>query len=303
MTLDVAAGHYWIDRAQYSVNAKVTETHISWLIKWFGANTLLEDILTADVQALIAKRRTQVAPATVNRHSTELLRRIFKRAEKVYNIKPANPPDWPELILPEPKERIRELSANEEMRLMLAIREDYRPVLAFSLLTGLRQNEVLQLKWSQIDQQQGVMRIWVKGGYWRQIKIAASMWTILAPLRDHHQEYVFTYVLQSKRKKLPKGTRIPICKDSLKRVWKYALKEAKIEDYTWHDNRHTALTILVRTTGSLKTAQILAGHSDISTTARYAHATKDDVADALDQVARRAVDINHRRTLNFNWIA
>ncbi len=74
------------------------------------------------------------------------------------------------------------------------------------------------------------------------------------------------------------------------------MRDAGIEDYTWHDNRHTALTRIVRETGSLKTAQMLAGHSNIPTTARYAHATKDDVADALDQVARRAVDTNPRKS-------
>jgi site-specific recombinase XerD len=53
-------------------------------------------------------------------------------------------------------------------------------------------------------------------------------------------------------------------------------------DYRFHDNRHTAATGILRATGNLKAVQKLLRHSDVSTTAKYAHAMIDDVRDAME---------------------
>jgi site-specific recombinase XerC len=53
-------------------------------------------------------------------------------------------------------------------------------------------------------------------------------------------------------------------------------------DYRFHDNRHTAATSILRATGNLKAVQKLLRHSDVSTTAKYAHALIDDVRDAME---------------------
>ena len=60
--------------------------------------------------------------------------------------------------------------------------------------------------------------------------------------------------------------------------WKQVLKEAKVKNYRWHDNRHTFCSRLVQAGKSLKVVQELAGHRDIKMKARYAH---------LDQGSKR----------------
>jgi site-specific recombinase XerD len=54
-----------------------------------------------------------------------------------------------------------------------------------------------------------------------------------------------------------------------------AMKEAQIDDYVWHCNRHTFCSWLAIAGVPLKTIQELAGHKTISITAQYAHLCPD----------------------------
>ena len=56
---------------------------------------------------------------------------------------------------------------------------------------------------------------------------------------------------------------------------------AKLSDCRFHNNRHTAATGILRATGNVKAVQHLR-YSDVSTTAKYAHAFIDDVRDAME---------------------
>jgi integrase len=53
-----------------------------------------------------------------------------------------------------------------------------------------------------------------------------------------------------------------------------------------HDLRHTFATRLARESGNLVDVAHVLGHSQISTTMRYAHAIPDRVAEAMDNLAR-----------------
>ena len=78
---------------------------------------------------------------------------------------------------------------------------------------------------------------------------------------------------------------------AMHRWWKHTLDEAGVDDYTMHQARHTAITELVRDTGNLKLAQLLAGHASIQTTADiYAHLDVADLAEALKIVAERRAE-------------
>lgn len=69
--------------------------------------------------------------------------------------------------------------------------------------------------------------------------------------------------------------------------WRKALEDAGIEDYRFHDNRHTAATRNLRSSGNLKGVSKLLGHSNVQTTARYAHALEE--AMRAVSIARSAV--------------
>ena len=54
-------------------------------------------------------------------------------------------------MLPEPRERIRELHDDEAERLYEATRADYGPFFAFARATGLRLRECVTLRWSEVN--------------------------------------------------------------------------------------------------------------------------------------------------------
>ena len=63
-----------------------------------------------------------------------------------------------------------------------------------------------------------------------------------------------------------------------------ALREAKITDYTWHNNRHTFCSWLAIAGVSTKEIQVLAGHKTITMAARYAHLSPEATASASERL-------------------
>jgi integrase len=64
-----------------------------------------------------------------------------------------------------------------------------------------------------------------------------------------------------------------------------ACKLARIEDFHWHDLRHTFASRLVMAGVSIRTVAELLGHSEITTTMRYAHLAPGHLAEAVERLA------------------
>ncbi|MDG2571043.1 tyrosine-type recombinase/integrase, partial [Vibrio parahaemolyticus] len=64
-----------------------------------------------------------------------------------------------------------------------------------------------------------------------------------------------------------------------------AKEETGVTDFRFHDNRHTAATRLLRSSGNLKLVQKLLRHEDIATTTKYAHVTDEDLRLAMETAA------------------
>jgi integrase len=69
------------------------------------------------------------------------------------------------------------------------------------------------------------------------------------------------------------------------RTWfDLVIEEAKIQNFTWHDLRHTFCSRLIMAGVDLKTAQTLMGHKTISMTARYAHLSSAHLDTAVEKL-------------------
>ena len=68
----------------------------------------------------------------------------------------------------------------------------------------------------------------------------------------------------------------------LKRAFIAAVEAAKIEDFRFHDLRHTFATRLVQKGVDLYKVSKLLGHSDVSTTQRYAHHYPESLRDGVE---------------------
>jgi integrase len=304
--LDDVAGRYWKEIGQHHVGSDSTWRDIERLVGYFGATKLLTEITGDDVAKLVAWRRGQqaawkkkikgkmvqnpaaplVAPATVNRSTTEVLKKLFTRA-KAWGIRFDHEPEWKKHWLKEPDELVRELHGDEADQLDDATRDDYRPILEFTGESGLRMNECL-LRWPEVNWDTRKIEKLGKGGKRVTVPITDTIREILWPLRGHHSEMVFTYVAVRTRKaqKLIKGQRYPITYSGLKSAWKRTRAAAKVTDFRFHDYRHDFATKLLRETRNLKLVQRALNHADIKTTTKYAHVVDDEVAAGLEAMQK-----------------
>jgi integrase len=69
--------------------------------------------------------------------------------------------------------------------------------------------------------------------------------------------------------------------------WTSALRRAKIEDFRWHDLRHTFCSRLAQNGASLKVIQEAAGHKTIQMAARYAHMDQTTMRKAMAVLNRK----------------
>lgn len=279
LSFAAAASLWWQEAGRHRAGTETTLTALAWLKREIGAATPLSEITDSTVARLVAARREGgVSAATVNRTVTEPLRAILRRAERIWKQN-LDMPDWPAHLLAEAQERVRELTAAEEQAYFAAIRPDYAPLMRFALLTGCRMAEILGLRWRDIDWQARRLIVTGKGDRARAIPLTPALEALLKPLPRAHAR-VFTY--ESKRAdNAPRGARVPVDRWGLTSTHRRTVEKAGIEDFRFHDFRHTAATRLMRASGNIRLVQRLLGHTGIATTMRYAHVTDEDLAAAM----------------------
>lgn len=308
MTVAALFDRWYEARGQWRKKPEAVLANLERLMHWLGPETTVHKIGTQTISLLVAERRGQtrvrltgkvreaipLTNATVNRLDVEFLRAIWNQADK-WGIR-VDRIDWPSLKLKEPRERVRALSADEYERLHDALRDDLRPVFVFSVATGVRLEEAIGLKWSDIDHGTMTFQIPAKGGVEGEqetLPLIPEVLHIIGQQSGNHPERVWTYVAQHTRReprtgeRRIQGQRYPLTRYALRRPFQAALREAGITDYRWHDNRHTAATEALRASGgNLKLVQRMLRHASIQTTARYAHVMDDDLREAMSNAAK-----------------
>jgi site-specific recombinase XerD len=78
----------------------------------------------------------------------------------------------------------------------------------------------------------------------------------------------------------------------IKKFWKVVTAQAKIDDYRLHDNRHTHASHLVSSGLSLEIVGRLLGHTNPTTTRRYAHIADDPLRAATERFGTKMDALN-----------
>lgn len=307
LTLTDACWRYWHEvysRQASAVNQAKNQEHLCRLI---GGETLLqaidEDMIAEAVRRrsaefVMVRKRTRgglqwvstgklVSTSTANRQIVEPMKRLLRRARRVWKLPVEADLDWRAVRRPEPAERVRALSAEEEARLWAEVREDYRPLVWFYLTSGLRKSEAL-IKRDQLDLERRIAVCRTKshrpGGAPALVHLSDEQVAVLArELALSNGAYVFTYVA---RHGPHKGHRRPITYSGLTAHLRRAIRRAELDSFRIHDFRHTFATQLLRATGNLRLVQRALRHADIASTARYAHVADDDVRDGIAALAQ-----------------
>jgi integrase len=182
----------------------------------------------------------------------------------------------------EPRGRVRFLSDEERERLLQACRESSNPWLhtavVVALSTGMRKGELMGLIWQDVDLQTG--RVTLRETKNGEIRVVPLAGPALALLKEH-----------SKVRRLDTDLLFPGARTDrpvdLRAPWETALKRAGIEDFRWHDLRHSTASYLAMNGASLAEIADVLGHKTLAMVKRYAHLSEAHTAGVVERMNAR----------------
>jgi integrase len=246
----------WLPETAYKRTHHEDVPKLDWLRQFLG-NHALSEITRDEIAGVGARKRAESSNATANRYLA-LVRAILRKAclewawiDRVPKVK----------MYPEPKRRVRWMTPKQAQGLLAALPEHQRDIALFALATGLRQSNVVRLRWSQVDLDRRTA--WIeadeaKGGEDIHVSFCDLAVEVLERQRGKHSERVFTY----------EGNPIRYVNT---KAWRNALKRAGITDFRWHDLRHTWASWLIQNGTPLYDLQEMGGWKSAAMVRRYAH--------------------------------
>ncbi len=269
-TMGDAIDRYFKDVLAHRDNPINQVTYLNWWKQAIG------DYSLADVNpALIVGHRSillgsknrygrEVGKATANRY-VQALGHVFTIARKEW-CWVSESPVLNISKLKEPRGRVRFLSNEERAALLEACKESENPHLfkavVLALSTGARKMEIMGLKWQDVDFERGVIILHkTKNGERRIIPLQGYALGLIrehAKIRNLHCDFVFP-------------SRIKCQPIDIRTSWENALKKAGIEDFRFHDLRHSAASYLAMDGASIAEIAEVLGHKTLQMVKRYAH--------------------------------
>jgi integrase len=246
--------------------------------EYFGEETGLDNIRYMHLETYRNQLRQKAnqhgrlrAIASVNREMSAL-HHIFTKAVEWEMIE-RNPFDrGKSLLMKENNQRFRYLTEGEIAKLLENCVNDYtRDIVTATINTGMRRQEVLSLKWNQV--RNGFIYLSkTKTDEARQIPVNDGLAELFKNIRKRNRlrsEYVFC----DKKGK-------PFA--DIKVSFKASLRKVGIEDFRFHDLRHTFASHFIMRGGTLKELQEILGHKNITMTMRYAHLSQEHKKKAVN---------------------
>ena len=259
----------WLKESDHKADLEKDRAKLRWLDKYLG-HLNLSQVDRDLIDAIADIKANEASRSTANRYLA-LVRAILRRARDDW--------EWIERI---PKvrlyrvmnRRVRWITHEEAARLLKELPPHLADVAEFTLATGLRQRNASMLRWDQVHMQRHIA--------WIHHDEAKARKAIAVPLNEdalrvlrrrlgRHRSYVFTY----------QGRPIVRCSTH---AWQKALKRAGIEDFRWHDLRHTWASWHVQSGTSLHELLELGGWSCYEMVLRYAHFAGEHLKQAASRI-------------------
>ena len=233
------------------------EHTVKRLLPVFG-HLKLSEVKTEMLSDYRDERLKTVKPATVYQELS-FMRRMFNVARREWKWTKENPVADLSFAVGDRNARERWLTLEEEKRLLdRATNPSWlRSLLLFALHTGMRRGEILNLLWKDVDFFRKLVTVMrSKNGTKRSIPMSQTLYN----------------TLKSMSKIVDITSRVfPISVRSLRAAFEKTLSKSGIEDFHFHDLRHTFATRLVQNGVDLYKVKELLGHKTITMTMRYAH--------------------------------
>jgi len=180
----------------------------------------------------------------------------------------------------ESRGRVRFLDDDERERFLNACQASSNKLLylcvILALSTGMRQGELMGLKWQDVNLKDGYLILHeTKNGERRRV-----------PLAGHGLELLHEY---AKIRRIDTNLLLPgnIHSDKpidLRKPFETALKMAEINDFHWHDLRHCTASYLAMNGASLAEIAEVLGHKTLAMVKRYAHLSDGHVSNVVSSM-------------------
>ncbi len=177
--------------------------------------------------------------------------------------------DFSEIKMPKKEKRLPSVLTPEEVRALIGSADTEKSRLIISLLysSGLRVSELVNLKVSDINMQDGTG--WVRRGKGGKDRLFVMSPTLALGLREYLEGREHQYIF-SKQK--------PLTTRNIQKIIKLTSARASIDKkVTPHTLRHSFATHLLEQGTDIRIIQSLLGHSSLSTTQVYTHVSTDQL--------------------------
>ena len=229
---------------------------IRWLAPHFGGK-VFSMITDDDVREVVEKKRKETTASNAN-HYLKFIKSLFNRSVdwRWIDASPIRMKNFPS-----PKAKVRFLTPDELQRLLAELPHHLSVMAEFSVLTGLRMSNVLGLTWDRVDL--GRKLLWIESSEYKNkrdhgIPLSDRAAEIIQAEQGNHKRYVFTY----------KGYPVQNANTA---AWQKGLERAQIENFRWHDLRHTFASYHALNGTPLLTLKALGGWQTLEMVNRYAH--------------------------------
>ena len=272
-----------------STTISIITRHFKWLF-----DRQLDSITTDEIEEWqTSETKRGLSPITINRNLNSL-RAVFSLALEKEMIN-ENPLKKVKNIKAPDNERMRHLSAKEETQLRDALRkrnaqllihfvtdhtpiygDHIEPITLIALNTGMRRGEIFNLRWEQVNMDSKIITVAAetsKTSKARHINMNNESHRVL---EDWGKDKPQTGLLFPSTKS---GGQKPLV--TIKTAWGKLVESAEINDFRFHDLRHTFASNLVMRGAPLYMVQKLLGHSSLSMTMRYSHLSPESTAQAV----------------------
>ncbi len=219
-----------------------------------------------DLSDFIRERETEGAAANTIRLELAQISRLFEVARKDWGmeglVNPVKNVSKPKL----PKGRERRLKHGEENKLLDAAPKEFQYVLRFALETAMRRSEIAEMTWDNVNLKTRTVYLPnTKNGEARSVPLSPKALNILENIPRNITGSVFN-----------------MSPDAITKTMRTTRQLAKIEDLTFHDLRHEAISRFFEETDldAMEIASI-SGHKTMQMLKRYSHLRVHKLADRL----------------------
>ena len=259
----------YLDETSHKASQDDDKAHLRWVDRFLNGVELGRINRELLDRILAARKEGGVSNSTVNR-TLEVVRAVLRKAASEW--------EWLDRVpkvrmLPEPKRRVRWITREDADRLVAALPEHLAAMARFSLETGLRRSNVTGLEWSQVDIARRTAWVHPDQAKARKaiaVPLSATAVALIRGQAGKHPTRVFTY----------RGK--PVSQVNTK-AWRAALVRCGIENFRWHDLRHTWASWHVQAGTPLHVLQELGAWECVEMVRKYAHLSTAHLHEYVDR--------------------